>query len=69
MGGMSSFEFVPSSYKIKYVDSLLPSNITGLDDADADTKGRKYKVIIPDSLVEHSGKVATNAQGTELVFE
>ena len=52
MGGMSSLEFVPSDYKIRYVDSLNPSNITSLDGKNKEIVNKRVKVIIPSKLIE-----------------
>ena len=51
MGGMTSFEFVSSNYKIRYIDSLIPSNITSLDGKEEDFKGKKIRVLIPYKLI------------------
>ena len=56
MGGMSTFEFVPSSYKIRYVDSLLPSNVTSLNEKDGQTEGKVFRVVIPNQSVEKGEK-------------
>ena len=68
MGGMSTFEFVPSSYKIRYVDSLMPSNITSLNKKEIDTNGRWFTVIIPNHSVETTGTEKTNNRGIEFKF-
>lgn len=68
MGGMSTFEFVPSNYKIRYMDSLMPSNITSLDGKNMDTKGRWFKVIIPNQTVEKSVIERTGSRGIEFKF-
>lgn len=49
MGGLPSFEFVPSDYKIKYIDSQLPAthNIKGTS-----TKGKIFMVILAKDVTE-----------------
>lgn len=49
---MASLDFVPSDYKIKYVDSLIPSNITGYGEQFKSNKPRKIRVKIAKDTVE-----------------
>lgn len=49
---MASLDFVPSDYKIKYVDSLHPSNIAGLGDQFKSNKGRTIRVKIAKDIIE-----------------
>ena len=49
---MSSLDFVSGDYKIKYVDSLIPSNITGYGEQYRSNKPRKIRVKIAKDMVE-----------------
>lgn len=52
MGLMASLDVVPSNYKIKYVDSLVPSNISGLGDQFKSNKARTIRVKIAKDIIE-----------------
>lgn len=69
MGNISAFEFVPSDYKIRYVDSMNPSNITSLNQKDMDTTGKKITVVIPKHLADYDSSQGLKTDGIELKFE
>jgi serine/threonine protein kinase len=52
MGLMASLDVVPSDYKIKYIDSLVPSNIAGLGDQFKSNKARTIRVKIAKDIIE-----------------
>lgn len=49
---MASLDFVPSDYKIRYVDSLIPSNFTGYGDQFKSNKARTIRVRIAKNMIE-----------------
>lgn len=49
---MASLDVVPSDYKIKYVNSLIPSNIAGLGDQFKSNKARTIRVKIAKDIIE-----------------
>ena len=52
MGVVSSLDFVPNDYKIKYIDSLIPSNISGLGEQFESNKARTIRVKIAKDIIE-----------------
>lgn len=46
MGLMASLDVIPSDYSIKYVHSLIPSNIAGLGHQFKSNKARTIRVKI-----------------------
>ena len=52
MGGITSFDFVPSDYRIKYIDSLVPDTISNSNQYEKSTKGKKFKVMFNKNLIE-----------------
>lgn len=52
MGLMASLDVVPSDYKIKYVHSLIPSNIAGLGNQFKSNKARTIRVKIAKDIIE-----------------
>ena len=47
-----SLDFVPNDYKIKYIDSLIPSNISGLGEQFESNKSRTIRVKIAKDIIE-----------------
>ena len=52
MGIMSSLDFVPNDYKIRYVDGLIPNSFTGFGEQYKSNKPRKIRVKIAKDMVE-----------------
>lgn len=52
MGGLSTFEFVPSDYKVKYIDSLMPGNKALHSNPDKNLKTKTLKVLIAKGVIE-----------------
>lgn len=52
MGGISSLDFVPKSYKIKYIDSLIPSNISNVSGINETTKGKIFRIMFDKTHTE-----------------
>ena len=52
MGLMASLDFVPSDYKIKYIDSLIPSSIAGLGEQFESNEARTIRVKIAKDIIE-----------------
>ncbi|CAI2386894.1 unnamed protein product [Moneuplotes crassus] len=52
MGVMASLDVIPSDYSIKYVHSLIPSNIAGLGQQFKSNKARTIRVKIAKNIVE-----------------
>jgi hypothetical protein len=64
MGGISTFDFVPADYKIKYIDSTTPGFYSS-DDSYTGFKGIKtYKVLISKGIVETFEADFSNAELT-----
>ena len=61
MGSVTSFEFVPSDYKIRYTDGLNPSNISSLDGKNESISAKKIRVLIPSKLI--AGKAFKDLYG------
>lgn len=49
---MASLDFVPSDYKIKYIDSLIPSNIAGLGSQFESNQARTIRIKIAKDIIE-----------------
>ena len=49
---MASLDFVPSDYKIKYIDSLIPSNIAGLGSQFESNDARTIRIKIAKDIIE-----------------
>ena len=52
MGGIGSFEFVPTYYKIKYVDSLDPNWETPRDRKAGSSGTKTLKVLMGKGVIE-----------------
>lgn len=52
MGGISSLEFVSKGYKIKYIDSLIPSNISNVTGVNENIEGKIFKVMFDKTHIE-----------------
>ena len=52
MGIIGSLDFVASDFRIKYVDSMIPSNMVGYPGSSKTTKGKKIRVKIAKDIIE-----------------
>lgn len=64
MGGISSFDFVPSDYKVKYADSTFSGFYNSDSSYDGSRDTKYYKVVISKGVVETFEADFSNAEIT-----